>query len=86
MKVLRKLLRSTPFWRPGVLGVLRKRLAMYHKAAGDAAWQEGRRETARAEYLSSFSYWPFDHVVGIRCAWWSVRLAFGAGASTKAKL
>jgi glycosyltransferase involved in cell wall biosynthesis len=71
MKVLRKHLRAAPWWRVGVRRVLRTRLAIYHKAAGDEALKAGLRMAALLEYRSSFVYWPFDFVVAMRYAAWN---------------
>ncbi len=85
MKVLRKLLRNTPIWRLGVVRVLRMRLGMYHKVAGDVAWEEGRQDAALSQYRSSFAYWPMDYVVVARCTVWSVARALRVGAWTGAR-
>jgi glycosyltransferase involved in cell wall biosynthesis len=66
MKVLRKHIRATGWRDPRALLVLRRRLALYYKTAGDRHWPT---EPVRAwrEYLSSAAAWPFDHVVAARC-------------------
>jgi len=85
MKVLRKHLAATRFRDLSTRRVLRMRLAMYHKAAGDEAKREGRTDDALSEYRSSLGYWPFDYMVAARCAAWTFSRLMGFGGRAPAK-
>jgi glycosyltransferase involved in cell wall biosynthesis len=70
MKVLRKHIRLCRWRDPRAEALLRHRLALYHKAAGDRC-RGGDPAQAWREYIQSFFCWPFDMVVAVRCLAWS---------------
>jgi glycosyltransferase involved in cell wall biosynthesis len=70
MKVLWKQIRAVRWKDPKALVVLRRRLAMYYKGAGDDSRQRDPRRAWQL-YMRSLLLWPFDHVVAARCFAWS---------------
>lgn len=73
MRVLRRRLRAERFRDLAACWLLHRRLAGYHKTAGDRA-ATGDLGRAWRCYLRSFAHWPFDHVVAARLLLWPVRL------------
>lgn len=76
MKVLRRQIAATKAGDLTVLIILRCRLAMYYKSAGDLA-RPGDLRQAWLCYFRSFALWPFDHVVAARTLLWLLRLSAG---------
>ena len=74
IKVIRRLLASCPWHDLRTRLVLYRRLASFHKTAGDRARRRNLGE-AWCHYLRSMATWPFDHVVAARVLWWFCRLA-----------
>ena len=68
-KVIRRQLRFSRWNDPRATLILRRRLAMYLKSAGDKARATLPR-TAWACYARSLALWPFDHVVAARVLLW----------------
>jgi hypothetical protein len=73
MKVLRRQLRLAGWLRPGACWVLRRRLALYLKSAGDQARTHSLKQAWR-HYFHSLWTWPFDHVVAARALCWPFQM------------
>jgi glycosyltransferase involved in cell wall biosynthesis len=76
VKVLQRQLHEVGWRNSHVQWVLRKRLAMYYKTAGDKARPRSLNEAWR-HYLRSFRSWPFDSVVAARTLGWPLRMLLG---------
>jgi glycosyltransferase involved in cell wall biosynthesis len=74
VRVMRGELAASPWHDLRARLVLRRRLAVLHKSAGDRA-RPGSPRDAWLAYLRSFRSWPLDHVVAARALWWGCRLA-----------
>jgi glycosyltransferase involved in cell wall biosynthesis len=70
LKVLRQRIAAARWRDPRAWLIVKERLGMYHKAAGDRCWQHDPAQAWRL-YLQSFVAWPFDAVVAARCLLWS---------------
>jgi hypothetical protein len=68
-RVIERRLRYERFRSPVAAWVLRRRLAIYLKAAGDQIAPHSP-SSAWCSYLRSFRQWPFDHVVAARLLLW----------------
>jgi len=77
IKVLRKHIRATGWRDPRASLVLRRRLGLYYKSAGDRRWPSEPFHAWR-EYVRSAVAWPFDHVVAVRCVVWLVQAMISA--------
>lgn len=71
MKVLRKHITGTTRLDIRKQAVLRRRLAMYYKSAGDRQRASNDPDAVRS-YRRAFSWWPFDAIVAARCVAWTV--------------
>lgn len=80
LRVMRRQLAGQRWRDLGPTLVLRRRLGMFHKAAGDALRPRNLREAWRA-YARALAFWPFDHVVVLWVVWWTILLVMGAGAA-----
>src|SRR5262245_28387841 len=78
MKVLYRQLSSRGWRDPRASLIIRRRLGMYLKEAGDEARRRSLGE-AWQFYMRSFANWPFDHVVAARTAMWLGQIALGRG-------
>ncbi len=78
MKVLRQRLAAARWRDPKAWLIVKERLGMYHKAAGDRCWQQDPTQAWRL-YLRSFAAWPFDAVVAARCLLWSYSALLHSG-------
>lgn len=78
MKVLYRQLSARGWRDPRASLIIRRRLGLYLKAAGDEARGKGIAE-AWHFYIRSFANWPFDHVVAARTAIWLGQIALGRG-------
>jgi glycosyltransferase involved in cell wall biosynthesis len=70
MRVLRKHIRLAGWRDRRAALTLRRRLAMYHKTAGDRLRPHESRQSWK-EYRRSLTLWPFDYVVAARCVLWA---------------
>jgi hypothetical protein len=84
VKALYRLLADAGWLRPRARWVIRRRLGVYHKTAGDHARARSLGEEGRL-YLRSLWSWPFDHVVVARTLWWPFRMLLGKGGSPTRK-
>lgn len=73
--VIRRVLKRTPIYELGTRLVLWRRLAMFHKAAGDHQRPTSLRR-AWVEYLKSFLMYPFDLAVAVRTFCWPLRMCW----------
>ena len=69
MKVIRKHMARIGWTQPRAQMLLRKRLALYYKSAGDKA-RAGQSSRGWDDYAASFRCWPFDPVVAVRTVLW----------------
>jgi glycosyltransferase involved in cell wall biosynthesis len=69
MRVLSRRLGEAGRLALGERWVIRRRLAQYHKTAGDQV-RGGSLSAAWRHYLRSLWHWPFDHVVVARALAW----------------
>jgi glycosyltransferase involved in cell wall biosynthesis len=76
MRVLHRQLARADWHSFRARWVIRKRLANYHKTAGDLVCQSSLLE-AWCHYLRSLRWWPFDHVVIARALGWPFRMLLG---------
>lgn len=71
--VIRRVLKQTPLSELRTRFVLWRRLAMFHKSAGDRKRPESLRR-AWVEYVRSFLMYPFDLTVAVRTFLWPLRM------------
>lgn len=83
-KVIRRQLKFRRWNDPRATLILRRRLAMYLKCAGDSARATLPR-TAWACYVRSLALWPFDAVVAVRTLLWLPAIV-SRGAKSRADL
>jgi len=76
MKTIRRQLALCPWSDVRAWFILRRRLGMFHKSAGDSA-RASSLSTAWRHYLRALWTWPFDYVVVARSLFWPCRMLLG---------